>query len=237
MIALIKKEITAFFASTIGYLVIGVYLVLNGLFLWVFGGNFNILDSGFADLAPYFELAPWVLLFLIPAITMRAFSEELRMGTLELLLTKPISLNNIVLGKYFGAVLLIILAVLPTLLYIFTISELGNPPGNWDVGSTIGSFIGLLFLILAYSAIGIFSSTLSENQIVAFIIGVILCFLLYYGFEGLASLGGDFAIEELGMKAHFDSVARGVLDTRDIIYFVSIAALFLFFTTLKLRKG
>ena len=194
------------------------------------------MDAGFADLAPFFQLAPWVLLFLIPAVTMRSFSDELKMGTLELLLTKPISLKNIVLGKYFGAVFLILIALLPTLLYIVTISQLGNPPGNWDVGSTIGSYIGLLFLVLAYTAIGEFSSTLSQNQIVAFIISVFLCFVLYYGFEGVANLGIDFPIETLGMKAHFDSVARGVLDTRDIIYFLSIAALFISFTILKLKK-
>lgn len=236
MIALIKREISAFFASTIGYLVIAVFLVINGLFLWVFKGDYNILDAGFADLAPFFELAPWVLLFLIPAVTMRSFSDELKMGTLELLVTKPISLKNIVLGKYIGAVLLILIALLPTILYIVTISQLGNPAGNWDVGSTIGSYIGLFFLVLAYTAVGVFSSTLSHNQIVAFIISVFLCFVLYYGFEGITNLGIDFPIETLGMKAHFDSVARGVLDTRDIVYFLSIAGFFIVCTILKLKK-
>ena len=236
MTALIKREITAFFASPIGYLVIGVFLLINGLFLWVFTGEYNILDAGFADLSSFFQLAPWVLLFLIPAVTMRSFSDELKMGTLELLLTKPISLKNIVLGKYFGAVILIIIALIPTVLYIITISQLGNPPGNWDVGSTLGSYIGLLFLVLAYTAIGVFASTLSQNQIVAFIIAVFLSFVLYYGFEGITNLGIDFPIETLGMKAHFDSVARGVLDTRDIIYFISIAALFISFTIIKLKK-
>jgi len=237
MTALIKREISAFFASPIGYLVVGIFLVINGLFLWVFTGDYNILDAGFADLSSFFQLAPWVLLFLIPAVTMRSFSDELKMGTLELLLTKPISLKNIVLGKYFGAVILIMIALLPTLLYIITISELGNPSGNWDVGSTLGSYIGLLFLVCAYTAIGVFASTLSQNQIVAFIISVFLCFVLYYGFEGITSLGIDFPIETLGMKAHFDSVARGVLDTRDIIYFLSIAVFFIYLTTLKLRKN
>ncbi|PVW12336.1 gliding motility-associated ABC transporter permease subunit GldF [Marixanthomonas spongiae] len=236
MTALIKREITAFFASPIGYLVVGIFLLINGLFLWIFSGDYNILDAGFADLSSFFQLAPWVLLFLIPAVTMRSFSDELKTGTLELLLTKPISIKNIVLGKYFGAVLLIIIALIPTLLYIVTISQLGNPQGNWDVGSTVGSYIGLLFLVLAYTAIGIFSSTLSQNQIVAFIISVFSCFVLYYGFEGITNLGIDFPIETLGMKAHFDSVARGVLDTRDIIYFLSIAALFISFTVLKLKK-
>lgn len=236
MIALLKKEINSFFASPIGYLVIALFLLINGLFLWVFSGSFNIFDAGFADLASFFELSPWVLLFLIPAVTMRAFSDEKKMGTLELLLTKPISLRNIVLGKYFGAVVLILIALVPTLLYVLTISSLGNPSGNFDVGSTLGSFIGLFFLVLAYTAIGIFTSTLSQNQIVAFISAVFLCFALYYGFEGLSSLSTSVSLESFGMKAHFDSVARGVLDTRDLLYFSSVAILFIGLTVLKLRK-
>jgi ABC-2 type transport system permease protein len=236
MIAIIKKEINTFFASPIGYLVIGLFLILNGLFLWVFSGNYNIFDSGFADLAPFFELAPWILLFLIPAVTMRAFSDELKLGTLELLLTKPLSLRSIVLGKYLGAVLLIIIALAPTLLYIFTISSLGNPEGNWDVGSTMGSYIGLLFLSTTYTAIGIFGSSLSSNQIVAFLISVFLCFALYYGFEGLSFLSTDLAIEKLGMKSHFDSVSRGVLDTRDLVYFLSVTVFFIVLTVFKLGK-
>ncbi len=234
MFTIIKREINSFFSSTIGYLVIAVFLVINGLFLWVFSGSYNILDSGFADLSPYFELAPWVLLFLIPAVCMRAFSDEMKMGTLELLLTKPISLKKIVLGKYLGAVILILIALLPTVLYVFTISELGNPSGNWDVGSTIGSYIGLLFLVFAYTSIGIFSSTLSQNQIVAFIIAVFLCFALYYGFEGFTSF--TLNISDFGMKAHFDSVARGVLDTRDLIYFLSVTVFFIALTIFKLKK-
>ncbi len=236
MLTLIKREINSFFASPIGYLVIAVFLIINGLFLWVFSGNFNILDAGFADLSSFFELAPWVLLFLIPAVTMRAFSDEKKMGTLELLLTKPISLLNIVLGKYFGATILILIAMLPTLLYVTTISSLGSPSANWDIGSTVGSYIGLLFLVSAYTSIGIFSSTLSQNQIVAFIIAVFLCFILYYGFEGLAGMNSSFNVENFGMKAHFDSVARGVLDTRDLIYFVSVAVILIALTVLKLRR-
>ena len=238
MIAILKREINSFFATSIGYLVIAIFLVINGLFLWVFNGDFNILDAGFADLSAFFELAPWIFLFLIPAVTMRAFSEEKKMGTLELLITKPISLQNIVLGKYFGAIILIGLALAPTLLYVFTISKLGSTPGNWDIGSTIGSYIGLFFLILAYTAIGIFASTLSKNQIVAFILAVFLCFLIYYGFEGFSSLlnSSNQILINLGMKAHFNSVSRGVLDTRDIIYFMSISALFISLTVFKLDR-
>lgn len=239
MFAILIREINSFFATSIGYLVITIFLVINGLFLWVFNGDFNIFNGGFADLSSFFELSPWVFLFLIPAITMRAFSDEKKMGTLEVLITKPISLKSIVLGKYFGAVILICLAILPTLLYVLTISKLGNPIGNWDLGSTLGSYIGLLFLVFAYTSIGIFASTLSKNQIVAFIIAVFLSFVMYYGFEGLASLSilSDFAIASFGMKAHFNSVARGVLDTKDFIYFVSISILFIAFTIYKLRKG
>ncbi len=240
MIALIQREINSFFSSPIGYLVIGLFLVVNGLFLWVFKEPFNILDAGFADLTFFFQLSPWILIFLIPAVTMRSFSDEKKMGTLELLFTKPITIHSIVLGKYFGALILIVLALIPTLLYVYTISELGNPIGNWDLGSTLGSYFGLLFLIIAYTAIGIFSSTLSENQIVAFIIAVFLCFFMYYGFEGLANydLFGayDYTISKLGMQAHFESISRGVLDTRDIIYFLSIAILFLGLTAFKLQK-
>ena len=236
MIALIKKEFQGFFSSPICYLVIGVFLILNGLFLWLFSGDFNIFDNGFADLAPFFELAPWVLIFLIPAVTMRSFSEEKRMGTLELLLTKPLSLKHIILGKYLGAWFLIILALLPTILYIFTISDLGNPPGNWDLGSTLGSYMGLLFLSMSYTAIGIFASTLSENQIVAFISAVLLCFLMYFGFDGMSSVIASLDVTFLGMKAHYNSIARGVIDTRDILYFISVTGLFLVLCFINIKR-
>ncbi|PKP24370.1 MAG: gliding motility-associated ABC transporter permease subunit GldF [Bacteroidetes bacterium HGW-Bacteroidetes-2] len=240
MIAIIKREINSFFASPIGYLVIGIFLVVNGLFLWVFKEPFNIIDAGFADLSFFFQLAPWIFIFLIPAITMRSFSDEKQMGTLELLLTKPISIPSIVLGKYFGAFILICIALLPTLLYVLTISELGNPSGNWDFGILVGSYLGLIFLVTSYTAIGIFASTLSKNQIVAFIIAVFLCFFMYYGFEGFANYNlfgtNDYFISKLGMQAHFNSVSRGVLDTRDGVYFLSIALFFLSLTALKLQK-
>ncbi len=235
MIAIIQKEIHSFFSSAIGYLVIAIFLIINGLFLWVFPGTYNIFDAGFAELTAFFELAPWVLLFLIPAVTMRAFSDEFRMGTLEILLTRPLSIRTIVLGKFFGAVFLILLALVPTLLYIISIDTLGNPPGNWDVGSTVGSYIGLLFLILTYTAVGLFASTLSQNQVVAFIAAVFICFLLYYGFEALDTLLPSVELAYFGLKSHFDSVARGVLDTRDIIYFLSITFLFLVTTTLRIQ--
>ena len=238
MKSILLREIKSFFGSPIGYLVIAIFLLLNGLFLWVFEGDFNIPNSGFADLSPFFTLAPWILIFLIPAVTMRSFSDEKKQGTIELLFTKPLSLWQIVNGKFFGAFLLILIAIIPTLLYVFVLSSLGNPEGNLDFGSTLGSYFGLLFLIGAYTSIGIFTSTLSENQIVAFIISVFLCFVFYFGFDGISSFAGSFdlVVSSIGMDYHFKSMSRGVLDTRDILYFVSITVVFLSFTVYKLKS-
>lgn len=238
MKALLLREIKSFFGSPTGYLVIAIFLLLNGLFLWVFDGDFNIMNSGFADLSPFFTISPWILIFLIPAVTMRSFSDEKKQGTIELLLTRPISITGIVNGKFFGAFVLILLALLPTLIYVSVISNLGSPQGNIDMGSTTGSYFGLLFLIGGYTAIGIFTSSLSDNQIVAFIASVFLCFLFYFGFEGLAAYAGEFSalVASLGMDYHFKSMSRGVLDTRDIIYFLSIAILFLSLTVYQLKK-
>ncbi len=239
MLSILKKEINSFFASPIGYLVIAVFLLLNGLFLWVFKGDFNILDNGFADMSAFFLLSPWILIFLIPAVTMRSFSDEKKQGTLELLLTKPISTLQIVLGKYFGAFLLILIALVPTLLYVFTISKLGAIEGNLDTGSILGSYFGLLFLVAAYTSIGIFASTLSDNQIVAFIIAVFICFFFYFGFEGLSNyklFGDTVYLEKLGMESHFKSMSRGVLDTRDLLYFTSISIFFIALTKFNIQK-
>ena len=238
MKAILLREIKSFFGSSIGYLVIALFLILNGLFLWVFQGDYNILNTGFADMSPFFTLSPWILIFLIPAVTMRSFSDEKKQGTLELLLTKPLSIWKIVNGKFLGAMLLIVMAIIPTFIYVYVISNLGMPEGNIDMGSTIGSYFGLLFLIAAYSAIGIFTSTLSDNQIVAFILAVFLCFFFYFGFEGLASIIPAIStlISAIGMQDHFKSMGRGVIDTRDILYFVSITVLFLTFTVYKLKS-
>ena len=239
MFSILKKEINSFFASSIGYLVIAVFLLLNGLFLFLFKGDFNILDNGFADLSSFFLVSPWIFIFLIPAVTMRSFSDEKKQGTLELLLTKPISRLQIVLGKYFGALTLVIISILPTLLYVYAISELGNPEGNLDMGSVMGSYFGLLFLAASYVAIGVFASTLSDNQIVAFIIAVFLCFFFYFGFEGLSNyklLGDVFYLERLGMDFHFKSMERGVLDTRDLLYFLSISVFFIVLTKFNIKK-
>jgi ABC-2 type transport system permease protein len=238
MKSIVVREIKSFFGSPIGYLVIAIFLLLNGLFLWVFDGEYNILQSGFADLSPFFTLSPWIFIFLIPAVTMRSFSDEKKQGTIELLLTKPLSIWQIVNGKFLGAFLLIVLAIAPTLIYVYVLSNLGITEGNIDFGSTMGSYFGLLFLVAAYTAIGIFTSTLSENQIVAFILSVFLCFFFYFGFEGISSFTTEFqnSVALLGMDYHFKSMARGVLDTRDILYFCSVCFLFLSLTVYQLKS-
>ncbi len=240
MLAIYKREVQAFFTSPIGYLVIGLFLVLTGLFLWVFKGPFNILEYGFADLDKFFLLAPWVFLFLIPAITMRSFSEEIKLGTLELLFIKPIPISHTVIGKFLGTLTLAIIAVIPTFLYVYCVSQLGTTVGNLDMGIVIGSYFGLLFLIASYISIGLYTSTLTENQIVAFILGIVLCFFLFYGIEGIATVVSDgelsLFIQNLGMKAHFTNISNGVLDTRDFIYFLSICLFFLYLTVVQLKN-
>ena len=240
MKAILFKEFRSFFGSPIGYLVIAIFLLLSGLFLWVFEGDYNILNSGFSDMTPFFTIAPWIMLFLIPAVTMRSFSDEKKQGTMELLLTKPLSLWEIVNGKFLGAFLLLIIAIIPTLVYVKVIYDLGLPEGNIDFGSTLGSYFGLLFLMAAYTSIGIYTSTLSDNQIVAFIVSVFLCFVLYFGFQGISNypVFGNYGnvIASFGMDYHYKSMSRGVIDTRDIIYFVSITVLFLSLTVYKLKS-
>jgi ABC-2 type transport system permease protein len=233
MKSILVREINSFFGSSIGYLVVALFLLINGLFLWVFDGQYNIMNSGFADLSPFFILAPWILIFLIPAITMKSFADEKKQGTLELLLTKPLSIWQIVCGKFLGSFLLIILAIVPTLIYVIVISNLGSP----DYGSIMGSYFGLLFLISGYTAIGIFTSNLSDNQIVAFIGSVFLCFLFYFGFQGLSHsiTGIENFISWFGMDFHYQSMSRGVIDSRDILYFVSVTFLFLLLTVYKLK--
>jgi ABC-2 type transport system permease protein len=238
MKSIVIREIKSFFGSPIGYLVIAVFLIGNGLFLWVFDGEYNILNSGFADLSAFFTLAPWILIFLIPAVTMRSFSDEKKQGTIELLLTKPLSVWQIVNGKFLGSVLLIIMAIIPTFIYVWVIYGLGSPEGNIDLGSTLGSYFGLMFLIAAYCAIGIFTSTISENQIIAFIVAVFLSFFFYFGFESVNVIFPSFQsyISSIGMQSHFKSMSRGVIDSRDVLYFISITILFLSFTVYNIKS-
>ena len=236
MISIFKKEFNSFFASPVAYLVIGVFLLVNGLFLWVLKDNFNILNAGFADLNSFFYIAPWLFLFLIPAITMKSFADEFNTGTLEILKTKPLTDWQIVLGKYTASLFLVIVALLPTLTYVYSIYALGNPVGNLDLGSIIGSYFGMLFLASGYCAIGLFTSTLSKNQIVAFILSVFISFFMFYGFDAIANLLGssDFYVRQFGFNEHFKSISRGVIDTRDIIYFLSVTFFFLFVTKKQL---
>ena len=237
MFAILKKEFNSFFASPIAYLVIGVFLLINGLFLWFFKDDFNILNAGFADINPFFFLAPWVFLFLIPAITMKSFADEFSNGTIELLKTKPISNWQIVLGKFWASLLLVTVALIPTLTYVYTVYQLGSSVGNLDFGTTIGSYLGLLFLASTYTAVGLFTSTLSKNQIVAFILAVFITFILYYGFDAISnSLNNNLIIKKLGINEHYKSISRGVIDTRDIIYFLSVTVFFLFITKTRLEN-
>ncbi len=240
MIAVFRKEFASFFSSPVGYLVTGLFLVLCGLFLWVFKGPFNILDYGFADLSLFFLLAPWVMLLLIPAVSMKSFAEERKLGTLELLLSKPLSPGALVAGKFFGVFALTCLAVAPTLLYVWAVSDLGTTPGNLDTGLVWGSYIGLLFLMAAYCTAGLFASSLTDNQITAFMLGVLLCFILYFGFESIGGLIPEgslsLAVSGLGMKAHYETISQGVLDSTDLVYFLGLIFFFLYLTTLKISR-
>lgn len=240
MYALFKKEINNFLGSLIGIMVVIVFLLITGLFLWVFNSDFNILSFGYAGLDSLFIIAPWVFLFLVPAVTMRFFAEEKRTGTIEMLLTKPLSDWQIVSAKYLAGVALVLLALIPTLIYYFSVSRLATPVGNIDHGGIWGSYIGLFFLSATFVSIGIFSSSITNNQIFAFILSVFLCGFLYIGFEFIYSLSLfgkiDLFIKQLGMAAHYSSMSRGVVDTRDLIYFLSVIVLFLSLTKLTLSS-
>lgn len=240
MFALYKKELATFFSSLIGYLAVGVFLLLTGLMLWVFRSGFNILDFGYADMNGLFFVAPFLYLFLIPAITMRMLAEEKKNGTLELLLTKPLSDGGIVRAKFLAGLTLVAISLLPTLVYYVTVYTLGDPVGNIDTGSVVGSYVGLLFLGAAFVAIGLFSSSITDNQIVAFIVAALLCAVCYLGFESIYNMGllGDvgLVVRGLGIAAHYESMSNGVIDTRDVLYFISITYLFLLLTKLMLQK-
>ncbi|HEY4799066.1 MAG TPA: gliding motility-associated ABC transporter permease subunit GldF [Bacteroidia bacterium] len=239
MFTLFKKEIRAFLSSLIGYVAISVFLLLVGLFLWILPTDSNILSNGYAGLDSLFSLAPWVFLFLIPAITMRSFADEKKAGTIEFLLTKPLTDLQIILAKYFAGVTLVLFSLLPTLIYYYSIYKLGNPIGNIDSGGTYGSYIGLFFLASAFTAIGIFASSLSDNQIVAFILAVFLCFFCYIGFEYagmLASGKASSLILSLGINDHYTSMSRGVIDTRDVIYYLSLISVFILMTKTSLES-
>ena len=240
MFSLYKKELRGFFSSITGYLAVAVFLVLTGLMLWVLKSDFNILDYGYADLRGLFLIGPFLYLFLIPAITMRSLAEERRTGTVEMLMTRPLSDWTIVWAKFLAAWTLVAISLLPTLVAYFSVVSLGDPVGNIDTGSVVGSYIGLLLLGGAFVAIGVFCSSLTQNQIVAFILGALLCAAAYLGFESLARMGifggAELFVKRLGMMNHYDSISRGVVDTRDVLYFVSVMALFLMATRMVLQS-
>jgi len=239
MFAILQKEINNFLNSMIAYIVIGVFLVAIGLFMWVFPET-SVLEYGYADMQTLFNMAPWVFLFLIPAITMRSFSEEKKAGTMELLLTKPITDLQLIMGKYLACFLLALLALVPTLLYYYSVYALGNPVGNVDSAAVTGSYIGLFFLAAIFTAIGIFASAITENQIVSFILAVFLSFLIYAGFDYIASVNVwesvSYFISYLGIAFHYNALSKGLIDSRDILYFLSVIALMVLGTKLVLES-
>ncbi|WP_255434072.1 gliding motility-associated ABC transporter permease subunit GldF [Carboxylicivirga sp. M1479] len=240
MLAIFKREITSFFSSITGALVVSVFLLLTGLFLWVIPNEFNILYGGYATLESLFYIAPWVYLFLVPAVCMRLFADEKRMGTLDLLLTRPVSEMQIVFGKFLAGLVVVVISLLPTLIYVYSVYQLGNPIGNLDMGATWGSYIGLFFLAAVYVAIGVFASSITDNQIIAFVIAVLLSFMLYSGFDLLAELPSMRSQRDLiiylGIDSHYSSLSRGVIDIRDIVHLSSLVYFFLFLTKLSILR-
>lgn len=235
------KELNSFFSSLVGYVAILVFLVACGLFLWIIPRDSNMLDYGFASMDKFFALSPWMLMFLVPAITMRSFADEFKGGTIEWLSTKPLTDMDIIVGKYLAILVLVVFALLPSLIYVFTLNNLSLVPNNLDRGGIIGSYIGLFFLAAAFAAIGVFFSSLTGNQVVSFLISLIGCFFLYKGFDSISQIqyfqaGADYYLSMIGMEFHYDSISRGVVDTRDVFYFLSIIILFISLTRLSLNS-
>jgi ABC-2 type transport system permease protein len=240
MLSIFKKEVNLFLSSLIGYIAIGVFLIATALFLWVFP-DYSVINYGFSTLESFFRMAPYIFLFLIPAITMRTFAEEIQTGTIELLATRPINDWEIILGKYFAAVFLVALAILPTFIYYYSISQLGMPKGNLDVGATWGSYLGPFALGSVFVAIGLFCSSMTSNQIIAFISALFLCGFCYDAFSSLSRLQvfygtSDALVESLGINYHYASISRGLIDSRDVIYFLTVIAGFLAMTKFALEK-
>jgi len=230
MIQVFAKEFNSFLNSLIAYMVIGVFLTGIGLLMWVFPDT-SVLEYGFADMDTLFSMGPYVFIFLVPAITMKSFAEEKKLGTLELLLTKPLSDWDVVLGKFLAAFALVLLALAPTVIYYISIYKLGSPVGNIDSAGVWGSYVGLALLAMIFCAIGLLASSLTTNQIVSFIIAAFLCFLIYTGFDSLATFGNNaLLIKQLGILYHYDSLSKGLIDSRDVIYFISVTAFFLVIT-------
>lgn len=240
MLSIFQKEINSFFSSLIGYIVIGVFLVVLGLIMFVFADT-SILSYNYATLDQLFGIAPMIFMFLIPAITMRSFAEEQQSGTIELLVTRPLNDLEIILGKFFACLGLVVFAIIPTLVYYYTVYNLGSPQGNLDSGAIIGSYIGLVFLAATFVAIGLFASSLTQNQIIAFILATFLCFIFYWGFWFFSKLPGfvgkgDDIVQMIGIDYHYNSISRGVIDTRDVIYFLSLIGVFIMMTATSLER-
>ncbi len=239
MLSLIKKELLQFFGSLIAYVILIVFALIAGLFLWFFDGNMNILTGGYASLSAFFDLAPWLYLFLIPAVSMRLFSEEVRSGTMELLLTRPVSYLQLIVAKLIASFVVVLITLILSLVYFYTVYQLGHPVGVMDVAATLGSYLGLLFLILIFLSVGLFASALTDNQIVAFILAVVLSFFLFSGFELLSDLFQSTTMSSfllsLGISSHYESISRGLLDSRDLFYFLTISALFILLTRMALQ--
>jgi ABC-2 type transport system permease protein len=230
MIRILTKEFNSFLNSLIAYVVIGVFLTGIGLLMWVFPET-SVLDYGYADMDTLFSLGPYVFIFLIPAITMRSFAEERKAGTMELLLTKPLTDWDIVLGKFLACFLLVLFALIPTIIYYFSVSSLGNPAGNIDTPGVIGSYIGLALLAGVFCAVGMVASSITSNQIVAFILAAFLCFLVFSGFESISTLNvwssNTLLIKQFGILYHYEALSKGLIDSRDVIYFISVGGLML----------
>lgn len=236
MRAIFTKEIQSFFSNSIGYLLMISFLIINALLLWVFKGYSNIMYTGFANVNAFFNNSSWVFAFLIPAITMKSFADEQNIGTLEILKTLPISHINIVLGKFLAYVIIILLLLIPTFIFVYSVYQLGNPLGNIDLGSTFSSYLGLILLASTYIAIGIFSSILTKSNITAFTLSIVINAILYFGFSAIETLSETTTAgwNYFGIPEHFNSMSRGVVNIQDLIYFISITFLFLGFTKLKL---
>lgn len=240
MFSIFRKEVNSFFSSLIGYIVILVFLIAMGMFVWVFPES-SVLEYGYASLDALFYYAPWVFMFLIPAVTMRSFAEEIKSGTIETLVTRPVTDIQIVLGKYLASVFLVVFALIPTLIYYYTIYILGSPKGNLDSGAIWGSYIGLVFLSGSFTAIGIFSSSLTSNQIISFIISIFLCFVFFTAFDSLSGLSlfagkTDTVIQSIGINYHYRAISKGVVDTRDVLYFFSLIVVFILLTKTSLES-
>lgn len=232
------KEINSFFSSIVGYVALLVFLVACGLFLWIIP-NYSILEYGYATMERFFDIAPWLLLLLVPAVTMRSFADEFRTGTIEWLSTKPVSSLDIIMGKYLATVTLIVLAILPTFIYVYTISNLSYIDIGLDTGAIAGSYIGLFFLAATFGAVGVFCSSLTANQVAGFLIALFSCYVLYTGFEQLSKLpkfseGIDYYLSMVGMEFHYNSISRGLIDSRDVVYFLSVIVFFISLTRFSL---